>query len=40
MVKPRIINLTDCYVQIVQVGGITTNMVGAFNLYYSIVGED
>ena len=40
MVKPRIINLTDCYVQIVQVGGITTNMVAAFNLYYSIVGED
>lgn len=40
MVKPRIINLTDCYVQITQVGGITSNMVAAFNLYYSIVGED
>ena len=40
MVKPRIINLTDCYVQIVQVGTITTQMVAAFKLYYSIVGED
>lgn len=40
MVKPRIINLTDCYIQIVQVGTITTQMVAAFNLYYSIVGED
>ena len=40
MVKPRIINLTDCYIQIVQVGGITASMVAAFNLYYSIVGED
>ena len=40
MVKPRIINLTDCYVQIVDVGTITQNMVIAFNLYYSIVGEE
>jgi hypothetical protein len=40
MVKPRIINLTDCYVQIVDVGSITQNMVAAFNLYYSIVGEE
>jgi hypothetical protein len=40
MVKPRIINLTDCYVQIVSVGTITQNMVAAFNLYYSIVGEE
>jgi hypothetical protein len=40
MVKPRIINLTDCYVQIVDVGTITQNMVAAFNLYYSIVGEE
>jgi hypothetical protein len=40
MVKPRIINLTDCYVQITDVGTITGNMVAAFNLYYSIVGEE
>lgn len=40
MVKPRIINLTDCYVQITSAGSIASNQVACFNLYYSIVGED
>jgi len=40
MVKPRIINLTDCYVQITSAGTISSNQVATFNLYYSIVGED
>lgn len=37
LLKPRIINLTDCYVQITNVTGITLNDSVAANLYYDIV---
>lgn len=40
LLKPRIINLTDCSCQLVSAGTISTNQVAAFNLIYSIVGED
>lgn len=40
LIKPRIINLTDCVCQLVAAGTIATNQVAAFNLIYSIVGED
>lgn len=40
LIKPRIINLTDCSCQLTAVGTIATNEVIAFNLIYSIVGED
>lgn len=39
MIKPRIINLTDCYVQCSAVGSITANMTVPFVLYYDIIGE-
>lgn len=37
LLKPRIINLTDCYVQITNITGITLNDSVAANLYYDIV---
>jgi hypothetical protein len=40
LLKPRIINLTDCSCQLVAAGSISTNQVAAFNMIYSIVGED
>jgi len=40
MLKPRIINLTDCYIQLTSTTGIGTDEVACFNLYYSIVGEE
>jgi hypothetical protein len=40
LLKPRIINLTDCSCQLVAAGSITSNQVAAFNMIYSIVGED
>jgi hypothetical protein len=39
LLKPRVINLTDSYVQLVDATGITTNEVVAVNIYYDIVGE-
>lgn len=36
-IKPRIINLTDCYLQITATTGISTNEVGVLQLYYDIV---
>lgn len=39
MCKPRIINLTDSYVQLTSVGGIVANDVVVFNIYYQLVGE-
>lgn len=40
LLKPRIINLTDCACQLVAAGSITSNQVAAFNIIYSIVGEE
>jgi hypothetical protein len=39
MITPRLINLTDSYIQLVDVGGITVNEVVAVNLYYSLPTE-
>jgi len=40
MISPKVINLTDCYIQLTGVAGLAQNQVLAINLYYSIVGED
>ena len=37
LLKPRIINLTDCYVQITNTTGLTLNESVAANLYYDQV---
>jgi hypothetical protein len=37
LLKPRIINLTDCYVQITNITGLTVNESVAANLYYDLV---
>jgi hypothetical protein len=37
LLKPRIINLTDCYVQITNTTGLTLNESVAANLYYDLV---
>lgn len=37
MFKPRLINLTDCYIQALSVGTIAVNQSVAFNFYYDIV---
>lgn len=34
LLEPKIINLTDCYVQINSAGGITTGSKAVFNFYY------
>ena len=39
MLKPTLVNLTDCYVQLVDTANVNTNEVVAFNFYYSLVGE-
>jgi hypothetical protein len=39
LLKPRIINLTDSYIQLVDTTGINTNEVLAVNIYYDVVGE-
>ena len=37
MLKPRIINLTECYIQLTDGTGISAGEVAAFNLYYDII---
>ena len=37
MMKPRIINLTDCYVSLTSTTGLSLNEVAAFNLYYDLI---
>jgi len=37
LLKPRIINLTDCYVQLTNTTGLSANQSVAFNLYYDLV---
>jgi hypothetical protein len=37
MLKPRIINLTDCYIQLTDAAGVNAGEVAAFNFYYDIV---
>lgn len=39
MITPRLINLTDSYIQLVAIGGINVDEVLAVNLYYSLPGE-
>jgi len=39
MITPRLINLTDSYVQLVQTTGISVNEVVAVNLFYSLPTE-
>ena len=39
LLKPRIINLTDSYIQLTSAAGINSNEVVAANIYYDIVGE-
>jgi hypothetical protein len=39
IIKPRIINLTDCYVQITNTSGISASEAVAVNLYYDIVED-
>lgn len=39
LLKPRIINLTDSYIQLTDAAGISSNEVVAANIYYDIVGE-
>lgn len=39
LIEPRIINLTDCYVQLVDTTGIASNEVVTFNFYYDIINE-
>lgn len=37
--QPRLINLTDSYLQLTSAAGILTNEVVAINLYYQLIGE-
>jgi hypothetical protein len=37
LLKPRIINLTDCYVQITNTTSLNVNESVAANLYYDLV---
>jgi len=37
MMKPRIINLTDCYITVTNTTGLSVNEVAAFNLYYDLI---
>lgn len=39
MITPRLINLTDSYIQLVQTGSVSVNEVVAVNLYYSLPTE-
>lgn len=39
LIKPRIINLTDSYIQLTDATGISSNEVVAANVYYDIIGE-
>ena len=39
MITPRLINLTDSYIQLTGLGGISVDEVLAVNLYYSLPSE-
>jgi len=39
MMKPRIINLTDSYIQLTAAGSIAASEAAVFNFYYQLVGE-
>lgn len=39
MIEPRLINLTDSYIQLTNVGSVTLNEVVALNIYYSLPNE-
>jgi hypothetical protein len=40
MITPRLINLTDSYIQLVNAGSVTAGEAVVLNLYYSLPGED
>lgn len=37
MLKPRILNLTDCFINLTATTGLTLNEVAVFNLYYDLI---
>lgn len=37
IIKPRIINLTDCYLQLTDATGVSQDEVGVLQLYYDLV---
>lgn len=37
MMKPRILNLTDCFISLTSTTGLSLNEVAAFNLYYDLI---
>jgi hypothetical protein len=37
LMKPRIINLTDSYIQLTDTTGVNTNEVVAVNMYYDLI---
>lgn len=39
LLKPRLINLNDCFIQLTDATGILTNEVVAFNFYYDLITE-
>ena len=39
ILKPRIINLSDCYIQLTDATNIATNESVVFNFYYDLIGE-
>jgi len=39
ILKPRIINLSDCYIQLTDATGIVSNESVVFNFYYDLIGE-
>ena len=39
MITPRLINLTDSYIQLVNAGTVTPGESVVLNLYYSLPGE-
>lgn len=39
LLKPRVINLTDSYIQLTSTTSINSNEVVAANIYYDVIGE-
>jgi len=39
MLEPKIINLTECYVQLVAAGTVAASQVALFNFYYDLIQD-
>ena len=39
IMKPRLINLQDCFISLTSAAGLATDQVVAFNFYYQLIGE-